>query len=181
MAAAFVQAGCAALSSWVPSREVIENPLVVPASTDFETVWKATVSVVSDYFTIHSENRQSRTIKTEPKIAATLLEPWLGDSVGLEERFEATLQTIRRHAEVKVSPAPGGGYAISVSVFKELEDLVKPDRQSAGRAVFDNDFPVNRSNDLLGPVPVPKGWISRNRDPKLERVILRRIRDALFL
>lgn len=179
--AVFGQAGCASISPFIPSREVVDNPLVVPASTDFETVWKTTVSVVDDYFTIRSENRLSRTIKTDPKIGATLFEPWLPDSVGFQERLESTFQTIRRYAEVKVSTAPGGGYLISVVVFKELEDLVKPDRQSAGRAVFDNEIPINRANDLIGPVPVPIGWISRNRDSKLEREIVRRIKDSLFL
>jgi hypothetical protein len=181
MIAAFGQAGCASISPFVPFQEVADNPLPVPASADFETVWKTTVSVVDDYFTIRSENRLSRTIKTDPRIGATLFEPWLPDSVGFQERLESTFQTIRRHAEVKVTTAPGGGYLISVVVFKELEDLVKPDRQSAGRAIFNNEFPVNRVNDLIGPVPVPIGWISRNRDPKLEQEIVRRIKDALFL
>ena len=179
--AALGQAGCASISPFIPSDEVVENPLVVPATVDFETAWKATVSVVDDYFTIRSENRLSRTIKTDPKVGATLLEPWLPDSVGFNERLESTLQTIRRYAEVKVTPAPGGGHVIAVTVYKELEDLPKPDRQSAGRAIFNNEFPVNRFNDIVGPIPAPLGWIPRNRDPKLEREIVRRIRNALFL
>jgi hypothetical protein len=180
VAAALGQAGCTTLSSWVGSREPVENPLVVPTA-DFETAWNATVAVVNDYFEISSENRLARTIKTNPKVGATLLEPWSGDSVGVAERLESTLQTIRRHAEVTVNPAPGGGYLVKVVVWKELEDLAKPDRQNAGRAVFNNDFPVNRTNDLVGPVPVSLGWINRNRDAKLEYEILRRIRDSLFL
>lgn len=179
--AALGQAGCASISPFIPSNEVVDNPLMVPPTSDFETVWKSTVSVVDDYFTIRSENRLSRTIKTDPRIGATLFEPWLPDSVGFNERLESTLQTIRRYAEVKVTPAPGGGYLVAVTVYKELEDLVKPDRQSAGRAVFNNDIPVNRYNELVGPIPAPIGWIPRNRDPKLEREILRRIKNALFL
>ena len=54
-------------------------------------------------------------------------------------------------------------------------------RQAAGRAVFNNEFPVNRTRDVVGPVPLPLQWIPRGRDPKLEQVILARIRDALFL
>ena len=59
--------------------------------------------------------------------------------------------------------------------------MAKPDRQAAGRAVFNNDFPVNRTREIVGPVPLPNGWIRLNRDPKLEQVILERIRDAMFL
>jgi len=161
-------------------RAVAENPLVVPNS-DFETFWNKTVAVVDKYFDIASENRLSRTIVTQPKMGATLIEPWAGDSVGFTERLESTLQTIRRFAIIKVDPAPSGGYLVKVEVQKMLEDLVKPDRQAAGRAVFNNDFPVNRVREIIGPVPVPAGWIPRGRDPNLEQAILAGIRDELFL
>jgi hypothetical protein len=159
---------------------VAENPLVVPTA-DFDTVWNKTVAVVDKYFDIASENRLSRTIVTQPKVGATLLEPWSGDSVGLSERLESSIQTIRRFAIIKIDPAPSGGYLVKVEVRKELEDLVKPDRQAAGRAVFNNDFPVNRTREIIGPVPAPLGWISRGRDPNLEQTILAGVRDALFL
>jgi hypothetical protein len=182
------QAGCSSgtafhlphVSRIFAPRPVAENPLVVP-STDFEAVWNKTVAVVDKYFEIESENRVSRTIVTHPKIGATLLEPWSGDSVAFEDRLESSLQTIRRFAIVKVDPAPSGGYLVKVEVRKELEDLVKPDRQAAGRAVFNNDFPVNRVREIVGPIPVPVGWIPRGRDPNLEQVILAGVRDTLFL
>ena len=161
-------------------RPVAENPLVVP-STDFDTVWNKTVAVVDKYFDIASENRLSRTIVTQPRIGATLLEPWSPDSVSFADRFESTLQTMRRFAIIKIEPAPSGGYLVKVEVRKELEDLVKPDRQAAGRAVFNNDFPVNRTREIVGPVPAPVGWIPRGRDANLEQAILAGVRDALFL
>jgi len=161
-------------------RPVAENPLVVPSS-DFDTVWNKTVAVVNKYFDIASENRLSRTIVTQPRIGATLLEPWSLDSVSFTDRFESTLQTMRRFAIIKIEPAPSGGYLVKVEVRKELEDLVKPDRQAAGRAVFNNDFPVNRTREIVGPVPAPVGWIPRGRDANLEQAILAGVRDALFL
>ena len=66
-------------------------------------------------------------------------------------------------------------------LHKFLEDMAKPDKQAAGRAVFTNDFPVNRVREIVGPVPAPLGWINRGRDPHLEQAILAGIRDALFL
>ena len=159
---------------------VAENPLVVP-SQDFEAVWNKTVAVVDKYFDISSENRLSKTIVTQPKVRATLLEPWSGDSVEVSDRLEASLQTVRRFATIKIEPAPTGGYLVKVEVRKELEDLVKPDRQAAGRAVFNNDFPVNRAREIIGPVPVATGWIPRGRDQHLEQAILAGIRDAFFL
>ena len=169
--------GCATLAG---RRPVSPNPLVVPAA-DFEATWNAAVKVVDEYFDIASENRLSRKIVTQPKIGATILEPWYGDSVGVDQRLESTLQTIRRFAIVQVDPAPGGGFAVRVEVYKELEDLPKPDRQAFGRAVFTDNFPVNRTREIVGPVPVPLAWIARGRDTALEQAILARIRDALFL
>ena len=178
--AALGEAGCATVTRVVAPRAVNENPMIVP-SNDGDAVWRETVAVLDQYFDIRNENRLSGTIVTDPLISATVLEPWRGDSVGLDDRLEATLQTIRRFARVQIKAVPGRGYAVKVEVLKELEDLAKPDRQTAGRAVFNNDFPVNRTREIVGPVPVPLQWIPRGRDTKLEQVILDRIRDALFL
>lgn len=175
---ALAQGGCATVRRL--TGPPVANPLVAPSS-DFEAVWKATIAAVDEYFDIRSENRLARKIVTDPKAGATLLEPWYGDSAGLDQRLESTLQSIRRFAIVQVDPAPGGGWAVKVEVRKELEDLQKPDRQLGGRAVFANDFPVNRTREIVGPVPLPVGWIPRGRDERLERAILARIRDALFL
>ena len=89
-------------------RPVVPNPIVVP-STDFENVWNKTVAVVDKYFDIESENRLSRTIRTQPQMGATMLEPWALDSATFQDRLEASLQTIRRAAVIHVDPAPTGG------------------------------------------------------------------------
>ncbi len=160
-------------------RPVMENPLLVP-SNEFEKVWTETVAVVDKYFDIASENRLSGTIITQPMSGGTILEPWRGDSVGISEKFESTLQTIRRFAIINVDRAPNGGFLVKVQVRKEMEDLVRPDRQAAGRAVFSNEFPVNRTREVVGPVPVSSGWIPRGRDPNLEQTILAGLRESLF-
>ena len=169
--------GCSTLMG---TQAVATNPLSVP-SADFETVWKACITVVDDYFDIATENRLQRKIVTQPKIGATLLEPWNADSVGFHERLESSLQTIRRFAIITVNPTSTGTFAVKVEVFKELEDLVRPERQLNGRAVFDNSFPVNRARDVVGPVPLPNGWIPRGRDTALEQTILGKIKSNLFL
>ena len=170
--------GCATLSG---VRTMSENPLIVP-SGDFEVVWKAAVESVDEYFDIASERRDLRKIVTQPKTGATLLEPWEGDSVGFHERLESSLQSIRRISIVTVDPAPNGqGWAVRVEVNKELEDLLQPDRQSMGRAVFNNIQTVNRSREVVGPVQIAPYWIPRGRDTKLEQAILAKIRVALFL
>jgi hypothetical protein len=159
---------------------VAPNPLVVP-SGDFENVWNKTVAVVDKYFDIESENRLSHIIRTQPQSGATILEPWAPDAVSFQDRVEGSFQTLRRTAVIHVDPAPSGGFLVKVEVLKFLEDMAKPDRQAAGRAVFNNDFPVNRTREIVGPVPAPLGWILRGRDGNLEQAILAGIRDALFL
>ena len=111
-----------------------------------------------------------------------MLEPWDGDSIGFHDRLESTLQSIRRIAIIHVDPAPTGqGWAVRVEVYKELEDLLQPDRQSMGRAVFNNIQTVNRSREIIGPVQIPGFWIPRGRDTKLEQAIIAKIKTALFL
>jgi hypothetical protein len=159
---------------------VAANPLVVP-TTDFENLWNKTIAVVDKYFDIESENRLSRTIKTQPQMGATIIEPWALDSVTVEDRFESSLQTIRRVAIIHIDPAPTGGFLVKVEVDKFLEDMAKPVTQPAGRAAFTNDFPVNRVREIVGPVPAPLGWIKKDRDRNLEQAILAGIRNELFL
>lgn len=161
-------------------KEPAPNPLIVPAG-DFEAVWKQTVFVLDDYFDIASEDRLARRIDTQPQTSATLVEPWFGDSVSFRDRLEATMQTLRRVAMATVNPAPGGGYAIKVEVYKEIEDMAKPDRQAAGRASFIDNIPINRTYEIVGPYPLALGWIRLGRDQQLESVILNRIRKGLYL
>jgi hypothetical protein len=176
--AALSQTGCATMTGLTQTTS--PNPLPIPSS-DHEEIWKQAVAVVDDYFDIATENRLAGKIITQPKLSATLFEPWYGDSVGFYERLESSLQTIRRFAVVTIAQAPSGGYTVKVEVFKEIEDLAKPDRQMGGRAVFNSEFPVNRTREIVGPVPIPLQWVPRGRDPKLEQVILARLRKNLFL
>ena len=46
--------------------------------------------------------------------------------------------------------------------------------------MFTNDFPVNRTREIVGPVPAPLGWIKRGRDLNLEQAILAGIRERSF-
>jgi hypothetical protein len=162
------------------AREPLRNPMPVPPS-DFEDVWKKTVIVVSKYFPVMSENRLANTIRTESQMTGTVLEPWSSDSATFYDRLEASLQTYRKFALIHVDPAPSGGYLIRVEVIKEMEDIAKPVSQPAGRAVFVNDFPVNRTREIVGPVQAPQGWINMGRDTNMEQLILTKIREALLL
>ena len=168
------------------------NTAVIPP-LDAEFIWKHLVDVTDDYFKIHAEQRvvfangvpTEGRIETFPQTGATLFEPWRGDSVGFDERLEATLQSIRRIGTVRLAPDPAG-WRIEVVVLKELEVLGRPMRATAGGASFRNDDSLYRYGtplptlgqqvgDQPRPVATPTptiGWTPLGRDPLLERRIL---------
>ena len=84
-------------------------------------------------------------IDTYPKVGATVFEPWDHDSADGYQRLESTLQSIRRHAVVKVVPTPTGrGFWVDVAVFKELENLWRRSNATAGAATFPHDDTLTR-------------------------------------
>lgn len=168
------------------------NSVVIPP-LDAEVVWTKMVDVADDYFKVQSEQRvifangvpTEGRIDTYPQTGATVLEFWRGDSVGWNERWESTLQSIRRIGTLRLLPDPAG-WRVEVEVEKELEYLARPMRATAGGASFRNDDSLYRYGtplptlgqqvgDQPRPVaaPVPNaGWIPLGRDPLLEERML---------
>ncbi|MGI9456004.1 MAG: hypothetical protein ACR2NU_05545 [Aeoliella sp.] len=155
------------------------NPVKVPVG-NHDFAWDQIVDVVSDYFPIASEQRVQLTsnlwtegrIETPYQSGATMFEPQKRDSVGSFNRWQGTLQTIRRRAVVRVVPEPDG-YFVGVEVYRELEDLPKPEHATAGAASFRND----NSLPTVGREAVSRTrssplWIPLGRDAPLEQQIL---------
>lgn len=171
---------CAPLQSVQPAGK-FPNPVLVPIK-DHDYAWEHLVAVVSDYFKIEREERVKLVggvltegyLETAPVVGATWLEPWHGDSVGAYNRTESTLQTIRRRCIVRVTPA-NGGYLMDVAVFKELEDLPRPQEASGGDATFRFDASIQRYREPVGDRPPTLGWIQQGRDCDLEQRIIGRL------
>lgn len=162
------------------------NPLQIPV-TDREFVWNVIVETVADYFEIAREERvrqvgnvltQGR-IDTHPLIGATIAEPWRRDSTHGFERWHSTFQSIRRRAEVRVTPT-NAGYLVQVIVHKELEELDGPELTSVGGRVRRHDGSLRRplGKELGGAVSL--GWIPQGRDVSLEQEILRKLYDKMY-
>ncbi len=154
------------------------NPVFIPVA-DPQCAWETTVEVVQSYFRIEREEpvRQvgdtliEGTIVTAPEVSPTVLEPWRHDTADPEQRIENTLQSMRRRAVVRVIPAPGGHW-VDVAVFKELEDVVKPEHATAGAATFRYDSSlVGIINPITGQ-QITKGWIPQGRDAALEQYMI---------
>lgn len=174
----------------LPAGPVVENPvpnpLIIPVANN-ELAWDQLADVVTNYFPIKSEQQVQQVggmltegyIETPYQIGATVLEPQRNDSVGPFNRWQSTLQTIRRKAIINVQPT-AGGYAVRVTVAKQLEDLPRPEQSPSGAAVLltDGSLPTDRqaSVDLLRYSPV---WIDLGRDEPLEQEMLRRIQERL--
>lgn len=162
-----------------------QNVIAVPVTND-EWAWDQIADVVSDYFTIAREQQARRgevtcegRIETAPQVGATWLEPNRSDSVGSFNRWESTFQTIRRRATVRVIP-DGASYLVEVTVEKELEDLPRPERATAGSATFslDGSIPSGRTKDTDRTRSAPC-WIQLGRDPALEQRMLAEIHARL--
>lgn len=169
-----------------PTTAVLQpNPTLIP-TTDHQLLWQVLVDTVDDYFRIRREEpvRQFGNVLTEgrletyPEVSATVLEPWRWDTVTAYDRWEATLQTMRRFAQVRVVPA-SGGFQVEVAVYKELEDARRPEFSSASDAVFPHTNSMQRLSELLPDQPIHQGWIPKGRDTALEQQILARLRSRL--
>jgi hypothetical protein len=168
-------AGC---TVWGPPPPVVaqfENPALFPIA-DRDFAYDQVVDIVDNFFRIERQDRvrligdveTEGRIETYWEVGSTALEPWRGDSVGVYERAESTLQSIRRRATVRVIPA-GSGYLVDVTVYKELEDLIRPDRATVGAATFRYDDSLTPYTEPVGGQPYTVGWIPQGRDVALEQ------------
>jgi hypothetical protein len=181
-----------------PAPVVYANPMLINIP-DHKVVWDGIHDVVSQYFPIEHEEPVRNVggtfiggrmvggtfidgrLDTFHIPGATMLEPWRHDSADSYQRLESTLQSIRRYAVVKVvvHPTENGGYGfwVDVAVYKELENVRRPEHATAGSATFRNDVSPSRSvtPDLsAGP---NQNWIPQGRDTAAEQRILGQILD----
>lgn len=160
----------------------VPNPLYVRGANP-DAVWEIVAREASRYYPIGAEERlrESGGLVTEGRLetqwgsGSTIFEPWRRDSVGAFNRWQSTLQTIRRRVVIRALPA-AGGYELDVRVDKQLEDLNRPERASAGAASLRNDSAL--PTDRLAPIDPVLGsgrWIDIGRDEALEQRILTRL------
>ncbi len=160
----------------------VANPINVNTQ-DAEFLWNQIVDTVEDYFTrIKTEERPTRDelqwfdgkLETYPEIGATYFEPWRKDASEGYQRWQSTLQTMRRTAIIRIVPI-NEGFSIGVEVIKEIEDVDRSQYSSEGSAVARHDGSVVRADSGLVGQPVTLGWIRQENDTDLEQRILREI------
>ena len=171
--------GCQGLALRRSAEAVQEGPNVCLVSiTDHQSVWERTVAVVHDYFEIARENRLDGVIETQPKVGASVFEPWHRDTVGTKNRLEATLQSIRRRAFVTIAAAEGG-HRITVEVLKEREDGGNMQGASPNGATFQQAHPTEADLSATTDHLTAAGWLPLGRDTLLEERIARDLKRRL--
>ncbi len=173
-------------SGGVAPGTVAANPLFIPVGNQ-DLAWEQIVDVVDDYFRVERESRvqvvgnvvTEGRIDTFPQVGATWLEPHRPDSVGWDNRWESTFQTIRRRAVLRVIPQQGG-YLVDAAVYKELEDLPRPENSTAGAATFRNDNSLrSRLSESVSRTRFSEVWIPQGRDLMVEQALLAEIRERV--
>ncbi len=153
---------------------------------DREFVWNQLVDALDDYFPIAREERIREAggvltegrIETRAVVGATLLEPWRRVSTAGFERKHATVQSVRRRAVARVWPV-ADGFQMEVVVFKELEEVERPEFSPGGDVVFRHNGTLVRQDFGTEPEPQTLSWIPLGRDLSLEQQILAELRARL--
>ena len=162
--------GCVGLDAYGPP---VANPVFVRANNP-EEAWEPTVDVVHNYlFEIERENKLGGFIETKYTTGASIVEPWHPDTIGLHDRLQSTLQSIRRKAIVRITPTPGG-FLVGVEAIKELEDVPRAQTSVGGATFLDNSSLQRDLNPVVGQ-DTPSGWVNQGRDVVLEQAMLRSV------
>jgi hypothetical protein len=158
------------------------NPLYVGLNGPkaYSIVFENVLKVLHDAgFELAEHNRYDGRIKTLPRIAPGLGQLVMPGSPNPSERLLYTLQSYRHHAHVQIQPAEGGGFFIHVIVYKELEELPRPVRATAG-AIFPRvENNVDRQFEVIDPTLFESNWIPKGRDLSLEQQILKGLRARM--
>jgi hypothetical protein len=160
----------------------VENPVWLPLGSEPEAygkVFEKILDIVDDYFEISYTNRYAGRIETFPRISPGFEQFWRPGSPDAYQRLEATLQTIRHRGVILLEPAHDGGVFVHVTIFKELEDLPRPTRATAGSAAFRSDNTVERQFEVIDQTVFEPNWIPIGRDGPLEQLILQRLKKCL--
>jgi len=156
-----------------------------PGPAAYAILSEKVADAADDVFTIVEASRYDGRIEGAPRVAPGLGQPFKPGSPNLYERTLATFQSMRHRCFVLIQPEPdptnqGVVYVVSVTVFKELEDVPAPLHNPGVSAAFRSDPTVDRTYEVVDPAIASTAWIPKGRDYPLEQKILRKIRDKVY-
>jgi len=153
------------------------NPVFIPQGPEaYGKVFENVLQVLGDNgFEIAESNRYDGRIETVPRIAPGVIQFLKPGSPVFYERALATLQSYRHRVSILIQPADNGGFFLEVIARKELEDVPRPIKQTAGAAIFRTDNSVERQFEVIDPTVFDSTWIFKGRDPDLEQKLIQRL------
>ena len=156
--------------------EVEQNPVFIPGGPQPEAYAKVFENVlevlIDNQFEIMESNRYDGRIETIPRISPGLGLFFKAGSPTFQDRLLSTLQTYRHRISVVIQPADTGGYFVEIIARKELQDLPKPVKQTAGAAIFRTELNVERQYEVIDPNVYEPTWIFKGRDVPLEQKLI---------
>src|SRR5262249_57290208 len=121
-----------------------------------------------------SPSRTDGDSEPPPTTAPGIEQPWKPGTPDLSQRLLPFPQTIRHRAIVIITTAEDGGYFIDLKVYKELQDLPRPSRATAGDATVRLEQTVQRQFEGVEPEPFESAGVSLGRACELEPRLLDR-------
>ena len=168
---------CGCLSS--PPKATGAGSAFQMSSDSRDAMWEHAVVVLHrNHFQVARESKLEGVIESNYRGGSNVLEPWHHDSVGLKNRLESTLQSIRRRVFVNIQADGSGMMTVNVRVDKEIEDLPGLAANYEGGATFQESQPLTRDLDQVVGQSGPSRWLSIGRDPLLERQLLGQIQSG---
>ena len=130
------------------------------------------------HFTIDKSDTEQGIIRTKPLPAAQSFEFWRNDNVGSFNSSEANLHSIRRTAELSISPQAG---QLCISCDVKVQRLSLPEREvtSSGRSyeMFTKSKKSAQQLTLHSEQEKNMAWIDLGSDRQLTTEILKRIEE----
>ena len=153
---------------------VTERSPSVAEGREGDRLWEAVQDTLRRHgFRLDRVDRRAGLVTTMPEASQHFFEFWRRDVATREDFWEATLNPIRRRAEVTVTPGANGAWAqLEVAVFKQR--FSSPDRQfnSTGAVYqyFGDTLPSTTGNPRIS--AVDDRWLDLGRDGAMEERLL---------
>ena len=169
-----VLAGCRS-AGFLPT----DRPVVL-SGVSYDDAWEATLTTLKGHFPIYTARKQSGDILTQYEITYGLFEFWRDNGLTPRDRWENTLQTVRRRVRVTVVAVSDTEVKIDLVVEKERRDRAREGaRFSFARSASVFNPKVNAlDRDLRD--PTSPEWASLGRDTRFEDYLLDTIKTRVF-
>lgn len=155
-----------------------ENPLAL-RGIDADTAESVARRVLEELrFEIEYPEASEGRIATRGLTGASWFEFWREDTLGADQRIEASLHTTRRRVTVAITPVAAGS-EIFVQVAKERLTAPNTGPESIGETYSLYGFQISKMYERDEIEPTRHKWIDVGRDDLLEQEILARLERRL--